>query len=328
MKAIYQNLRASKCLYKLLLVCLLFPIFSINLLAQTDATVHLAWKIAPTDSIVYKTLMDDIDSVKNTEGLHPAMVFLVDSIKTVRKAQQVALKDSTKNLFTMEGFEKPVLFAKLTTAKPDVIDVRMYSVKSKKAVAADKKVIEETFEEREKKAIARGDTINKAEVRKDIESMYPVESKMLRGAVFANGGIRSFYMPSGQKNLLALFFELPQKGIKVGDTWDLDVQFITMNLAECDSSFKKHLVTLKELKTQGRDTIAVLAYDFVEYARGNFGGTVKTNIVYKGIAEFSLNKGRWVKYDGIMSLMMQGGLADIFGTYMGSSQLFSLQKEQ
>ena len=104
----------------------------------------------------------------------------MDSIKTVRKAQQAALKDSTQNLFAMKGIERPVMFSKLTTAKPNVIDIRMYNVKSKKALAADKKMIEETFEDIEKKAIERGDTIDKAEVRKNLESMYPTEPKMLR----------------------------------------------------------------------------------------------------------------------------------------------------
>ena len=80
-------------------------------MAQTDATVHM----------VYKTIMGDKDSIKNRGYLDPELVFRMDSLKTVRKAQQAALKDSNQNLFTMKGVERLDMFSKSTTTKHNVI---------------------------------------------------------------------------------------------------------------------------------------------------------------------------------------------------------------
>src|SRR5690606_28485283 len=47
------------------------------------------------------------------------------------------------------------------------------------------------------------------EVLKMMQSM--TQGVMLRGSVYETGGIHSFWVKSAQKNLIALFFELPTK---------------------------------------------------------------------------------------------------------------------
>jgi hypothetical protein len=76
-------------------------------------------------------------------------------------------------------------------------------------------------------------------------------------------------------------------------------------------------VTLIDIKTINGEKIAVLKYNIVEYVKGDFntpsffgnvGGQKETmmKFTHQGIAEFSVDKGRWVNYDGIMSLETTG----------------------
>ncbi len=125
-------------------------------------------------------------------------------------------------------------------------------------------------------------------------------------------------MNNEQRNLISLFFELPNKNIKVGDTWGLDVHLISLDQHfKCDTSFRKDQVKLIEIKNQKKDTIAVIKYDITEYVSGFinmpsfFGGGNKSTktiskITYDAIAEFSLGKGRWINYYGIMSISTTG----------------------
>lgn len=159
-------------------------------------------------------------------------------------------------------------------------------------------------------------TVRSNGVLKMMQSM--TQGVMLRGSVYETGGIHSFWVKSAQKNLIALFFELPTKPVKVGDKWSLDINLITNDQNfDCDSSYKINEVTLADIKKINGETIAVLKYNIVEYVKGNFntpsffgseGGQKETmmKFTHQGIAEFSVDKGRWINYDGIMSLEATG----------------------
>ena len=301
-------------------------LLTFNLSAQSDSKVRLAWKIAPNDSLVYKTIMAEIDSATNTAGLDPTLAFLIDSIKAQKIALKQALSDSMpKNNFFKNKHGGAPLFSKLIGRTEGFIEVNMFFVKSEATKQADAKELASILERDEKSASEKGVQLD-SNYRKREAARFTANPQMLSGSIFYEGGIRSFYLPSRDKNILALFFELPQKNLQIGDTWDLDVQIITMNLSQCDSSFKHHSVTLKDLKKQGQDSIAVLEYNFVEFARGEFLGTEQIDTRYTAIAEFSLNKGKWLKYDGIMTVKMKGGFADIFGQNEDMAQFFSLKQ--
>ena len=56
-----------------------------------------------------------------------------------------------------------------------------------------------------------------------------------------------------------------------------------------------------------KQSIVILKYNIEEYVKGNLLSNnsdlkeAKMKFTYQGIAEFSVDKGRWVTYDGIMS---------------------------
>ena len=141
---------------------------------------------------------------------------------------------------------------------------------------------------------------------------------VLRGSLYEEGGIHSFWLKSRQKNLLALLFELPTVPVKVGDKWSLDVNLIANDQNfDCDSAYKVNEVTLVDVKKRKGEKIAVLKYHHVEYVQGSYykpsflgdegeqqAGMMK--FVHEGMAEFSVDKGRWVVYDGVMSLETTG----------------------
>ncbi len=144
------------------------------------------------------------------------------------------------------------------------------------------------------------------------------EGVMLRGSVYETGGIHSFWTKSNQKNLISIFFELPTKPVQAGDTWDLDINLISNDQNfECDSSYKINKVTMVDMKKIQGENIAVLKYDITEYVKGNFttpsfggnsGGQTETmmKFTYQAVAEFSIDRGRWISYDGIMTFAASG----------------------
>ena len=111
-----------------------------------------------------------------------------------------------------------------------------------------------------------------------------------------------------------MMFELPGKSVKPGDTWPLSIHLISMDQNfKCDSSYHKNSVMLINIENKDGEHIATLKYDIVEFVDGEFmspfnGSDVKTSMkmTYQGIATFSIEKGRWTLYEGVMSLSSSG----------------------
>lgn len=132
---------------------------------------------------------------------------------------------------------------------------------------------------------------------------------MLRGSIYEDGTIESFYTVNTQKNLLAMFFELPAKAVSVGVSWPVDLHLISMDQSFiCDTSYHKNSVNVVSVENKGGETIITLKYDIIEYVEGSVNspfndGPTKTTMKmsYRAIAAFSVEKGRWTRYEGVMS---------------------------
>ena len=140
---------------------------------------------------------------------------------------------------------------------------------------------------------------------------------MLRGAVDLSGKIESFWVKRGQKNLVSMLLELPADNVSIGDSWSLDINFIENDHTFiCSDAEKKNTVTLLDIVEDGNDTVAVMKYDIYELVSGTFPGAtfgldidivdVTVRVGYRGIAEFSIKEGRWLKYSGIMDMENKG----------------------
>lgn len=268
-------------------------LLTITTFGQTKQTIDLKWKIGEKEKINYSTVMSDIDTSK--VELNFSSLFKSFSDSTTNGLLE------TKDLFKKlnQAMQNIDYVTTLTNKGSGVIDIVMATRPKDKS----KDVSKDTAESKED------------EIVKMMQSMN--QGVMLRGSVFATGGIHSFWVKSNQKNLIAIFYELPTKPVKIGDKWRLDINLIANDQNfSCDSAYKINDVTLTDIKNINGETIAVIKYDIVEYVNGSFnsptfmggGGEQKTmmKFTHQAIAEFSVDKGRWITYDGIMSLETTG----------------------
>lgn len=129
-------------------------------------------------------------------------------------------------------------------------------------------------------------------------------SVQMQGDITPEGEIASPYVAQQQKNLLALFFELPVGAVKVGDTWQIDLTCITLNSAQfkIDNSDQVNQVTLREItETSEGEPVAILDYLIAESVEGEqtipfFSNepvptTMKCSFVGRG--EFLIEQGKW-----------------------------------
>jgi len=164
------------------------------------------------------------------------------------------------------------------------------------------------------------------------ETLFSEMAKMngnvvLRGKVSPEGELLSFYYKRAQNNLISILFELPTKPVAIGDEWNLSVDLISMDQNfKADTLYRKNVVRLKDIKIENGKKIAVIEYDIEQFVSGDFGSGMMTmfsedtadkktflKMSHEATAEFDLEKGYWILYDGIMnvetnfSLMGMGG---------------------
>lgn len=263
--------------------------------AQSQEKVQLQWKIGEKETVVYKTLMKEIDSSSFEVDFGNLFDGMGDSISTESKNFLSKIQDSFNDIDLVS----------MLSSDDEVVKIEMKTVDKEKS-------------EKKKK---KDDEIDLHKLMSSLN-----DGVVLRGSVYKNGGIESFWVKTNQKNLLALFFELPKGEIKIGDSWELEVNFINNDQNfECDSAFRKNNVSLIDLKIVDGDTLAVLKYDIEEYVSGNFNSPfseeskkTKMLMTHKAIGEFSISKGRWASYNGIMTLIASGFMSS------NSKQSFSL----
>ncbi len=275
------------------ILILILGLYAITAFGQKNEKVELNWKINAGETLSYQTVMTEIDTstIKfNFGGLFDA---LSDSTNENTDEVQKLFEELNKS------FKNIDFVTNLTNKKNGIIDIVMQTRPKENVEEVETDTLDDKM----------------AEMLKMMQSMN--QGVMLRGSVYETGGIHSFWVKSSQKNLIAIFFELPQNPVKVGDTWELDVNLIANDQNfECDSAYKVNKVTLTDLKTENNEMIAVLKYEIVEFVDGTFnspsfmgkGGPTKTMMKFshQAIAEFSIEKGRWISYDGIMSLEASG----------------------
>ena len=134
-----------------------------------------------------------------------------------------------------------------------------------------------------------------------------VGTVQLRGELTPEGDIASFYLAQNQRNLLAMFFQLPTTPVQVGDSWQLD-----MHCIEMDTSFVAHdaqrinRVEFSELsETASGQPIAVLDYVIAETVDGEIQSPfssekspVAMECSFIGRGEFLIEEGRWERFTG------------------------------
>lgn len=272
------------------IITFLFTFMSLNCIGQNNQTYDLKWKIGKDETLKYATLISEIDTFFFETNYDNLIKILTDSSNNedvYKKNFFKAMNDAMKN----QNYTTT-----LSNNNNGTVEITM-------AIKPQTNEQETGIE-------------NNKEITKMMQLMNT--GIMLRGSVFESGGIHSFWVKSSQKNILSLFFELPTKPVKIGDKWALNVNFITNDHNfKCDTSHLLNEVTLVEIQYKNNDTIAILNYNLLEFVKGNFNtpaffenkikeSETMMSFSHQGIAEFSINKGRWIYYDGTMHVKTTG----------------------
>lgn len=313
----------------LLLVCLI-SIFEVG-----AKTYDLKWKLAPKEEAVYNysikyttdtiSLPEESDNplvskemyealkelaTKQTKDLENATWKLTFAHNKTGIIDILLLKYNTKNPFDFNGYLKNMTDA-LKKNKPDNLS---------KEDAAFMKYLE------------TGDTTNldenvKLEIKrvKELTNLYDKEQKdeqgkptvALRGSVYENGDIHSFWMKQDQLNLLSIMAQLPSQKVAVGDSWSIQTKLVNADQTVIfKDAHKKNKVTLENVEVVDGETIAVIDYDIEESFIGEFdfdnvtfknpfiGNDKSIGIEAKvsGKGYFSITKGRWKKFAAYVSM--------------------------
>jgi len=244
-------------------------------ISDSDA-ITLKWQLKPDETIGYKTAMEQVESSD----------FEIDfgNDKNMPKEEFKEIFDGLK-----KEFEKTSFITTMQWNGRGNIETKMFT---------------EGFNDKETKPIDP-QNFNPASMMKGI---------MLRGEINEGGQIESFYLKGAQKNLIAMYFELPNRPVKIGDTWSLNVSYLMFDQSfVCKSADKVNNVELIDMLKDKNDTIVVIKYDISESASGYMKNPMTNEKIetslsmsFNGIAEFSVNKGRWVKYNGILETTQKG----------------------
>lgn len=254
--------------------------------------VKLEWKLEEGDTIMYKTVMQNIE-VENDEN-SPFLKLIEDTELVDKLQKQMNNTNLITYLTNSQNFEK-------------VIDIELIG-----------------------KEIQKSKPNNDEEVN-FISSM--MKGTLLRGTIKKSGEVHSFWLKRAQLNLVSIFFELPGKPVSIGDTWELRNLALISNDQNfiCKEAERTNQVELVEILTTESDTVAVLNYTIREYVSGTFrmknpfenitsknedadqfaNELTKTSAVsidysFNGTAKFSITKGKWLSYNGIVSAKSLG----------------------
>jgi hypothetical protein len=173
-----------------------------------------------------------------------------------------------------------------------------------------------------------GQTMN--QLMKDMEG-----TVQLRGELTPKGAIASFYLEQKQRNLLAMFFELPTYPVYVGDTWSIDVNCISMgNGFIADEAHRINQVKFTELSTteDGRP-IAILDYLIAEMVEGSFetplseeSTPTSMSCTFMGRGAFLIEEGRWSQFTGEFGISSTGFLGFLGGETIQQFALMPLEE--
>lgn len=255
---------------------------------QDQETVLLRWSVPAGKAIGFKASMQQGGAASST-GLQFDLDALTKMANTPEASKE--MKEKIKSFF--EGFKLPKEFSMTTLLKrPPEGDISVLLIAGK----------------------LPGIQTPAPEFTEMLKKMEG--TVQLRGQIDASGAITSFWLAPNQKNLLALFCELPKTPVKVGDRWSLNVNFVQMGFGfVADKANRLNQVELSGVQKEADgEVVAVLDYIIAESVEGNFqmGDQTKATTMamsFAGRGRFSVTKGLWKSFAGRMKTKATGMMA-------------------
>ena len=288
-----------KNLLYLIIICFPKLIF-----CQSNDEIILKWKISKNDTIIYNTKMNSISkndrTINEKDSTHNSFNQLKESLNQINSnlKYQTKLFENSKNINHID------------------IEISMIEDNSKISNEELDKMIKKL--DKKNKKSKKNEIEEKESILNDFTNNFVNSFKnnvVLRGRISKTGEIISNYYKNAQKNLISILFELPNKPVKVGESWSLNNNLIQMDhnfIADSINSSNK--IYVEKIIEQDGEKIAIIKYNIYEYVDGNFsnpfGSTfgMKNNehifmkTTYSATGHFSLTKGKWRIYEGIMEI--------------------------
>jgi hypothetical protein len=288
-------------------------LMNIQASAQSSETYNLLWKVNPGDTITYKTTMKA--SVKSPEG-EKSSSDKEDEFAKLAEAMAKAKSETSYNTLLFQ-----------CKANPEYLDIAMVetstAVEGKKVdkfLAQMKEEANESPKEkrkRKKKKSAAEQEVDSVNIQDVMGSLWSLNDNIvLRGRISKGGRIVSTYYKNNQTNLIAVLFQLPDRPVKIGEQWHLNVSMIEMDQNfYCDNYINENKAFIEKIETEQGKQIAVVRYIVKERAEGDFnnplagmlGGTgddgkLFMEVAHNGTGRFSITDGKWLSYEATMEI--------------------------
>jgi len=240
-----------------------------------DEVTSLEWKVVKNRPIALKTVLGPLPLKFN-----PITGF------TLAKNPQL-LEKTIANIKSIEIPESPPLITSLTKSK-DHITVRVVNAPQKYSTPA------KTDEEKTKR---------------DIMEKTAGMTQLL-GDINIHGDVESFFLQQRQKNVMSIFFKLPDSPVKIGESWSIPVNFIELSNGFVATKAERiNKVTLYKISNDAnKETLAGIFYNISETVEGYFESffskekvPTSVTISFLGYGDFSINKGIWKKFSGMLT---------------------------
>ena len=277
---------------------LVFLFLLISGCATTNKGVLLHWPANPASSIEYGTYMDKFPEEYD---------FNVNAIDVINNTNEIGI--IVQSLKAVKLPEHMPLVTTVRTKNEGILEVKTISAEP---IFEDEPIDKE--EEMDRK------------IQKEMAG-----TLQLLADLNTTGEIQSFFLVQRQKNLISLFFKLPNKAIEVGELWNIPVNLIELGngyrVEKSQRYNKARVLSIKNDPEKGR--IAEILYVVSEELEGNYRlredasieAPVKFLIAasYVGYAELFVDKGYWKSYTAKLTFSGSGGLS------INSSNLHALR---
>lgn len=254
--------------------------------AEIEPLYTLDWKLAENEIIAYKTAMEPGE---NTSG---SLSFNFDQIFADNDAAS-DLRDQLSNITFPDTYS---LISILQENPAGNISIKMIFDEVEQAEIETENSIENTFNQ----------------MFSDMEG-----TVQLRGELTPEGTIASFYLEQRQRNLVAMFFELPATPVHVGDSWEIDVNCVSLGHGFIASSANRvNEVVLSSVgENEEGQSVAILEYVIVETVEGEFqlpfseeSTPTSMSCSFLGQGSFLIEEGRWEQFVGEFRVQATGML--------------------
>ncbi len=149
----------------------------------------------------------------------------------------------------------------------------------------------------------------------NVARLMQAETRVLwKGALDESGRALAYDLSVVQRLALGLFFELPARPVRPGDTWSVDVDLLGRDEGfRPDKTQRWNQVTLRSLAPEkGAGQVAVLEYRLAQHEEGtqlddeDRARPATRGAAFLGRAEFLVDRGTWRVFAGRLTTRMTG----------------------